>query len=150
MKTVTAAKAFSEVQSQVEKIKNDEVASVGTVSLGDVIRQGDLYIVAIGALPTQKTVRSDRQLAPGVSQGSRHVLDGDCRVFDGDKTQTAALIKKANGAATPEELIGPVFQSSGEVTVTHPEHGDRILPGGECFAVVYQRQHAEEIRRQLD
>jgi hypothetical protein len=42
MNTITAEKAFVEVQRVAERIKNDETAVVGTVSLGDVIRQGDL------------------------------------------------------------------------------------------------------------
>jgi hypothetical protein len=43
-----------------------------------------------------------------------------------------------------------VFRTIGETTVEHPEHGNRVMPAGECFAVVYQRQFGEEVRRQLD
>lgn len=151
--TLTPAKAFAKVQSVAEKIKNDETASVGTVSKGDVIRQGDIYLVAIGSLPSTARRITDRQLAPGTSQGSRHVLKGECEVYEADRQEVAVLI---GGAMVPQkveihaELIGPVFRAVGEVEVDHPEHGNRVLPAGEVFATYYQRQFAEEIRRQAD
>lgn len=143
---LTATKAFSEVQSQAEKIKSDETERIGTMSSGDVCRQGDLMIVCIPSLPAKRTPRTDRQLAPGTSQGSRHELVGSVELFDGDKAQVAALI----GKPIPEQLIGPVFRVTGECELTHPEHGNKILPVGDCFAVVYQRSFAVEARRVLD
>jgi len=109
--------------------------------------------VALTELPATRKTISDRQLAPGTTQGSRHVLEGECEVFSASAADVMPLIAKAMHPATTElhaELMGPVFRTLGEVTVTHPEHGDRVLPTGECFAVVYQRQHAEEVRRQQD
>lgn len=161
MKTMTrkesrqqsAEGAFSQVQETAEKIRNDETATVGTVSAGDVIRQGDLYVVALKGLPSTARPIKDRQLAPGTSQGSRHVLKGDCQVYEADRRQIMTLI---GGAMVPakvelhEPLIGPVFETKGEVELDHPEHGNRILPAGEVFAVVYQRAFAEEVRRQVD
>jgi hypothetical protein len=151
---VTAEKALSKVQRRAERIRNDEIAVVGTVSKGDVVRQGDLYLVALGA-EMQIALRptSDRQLAPGSTQGSRHVLDGPCEVFSASPADVLPLIVAALAPAKTElyaELVGPVFRTLGETTVTHPEHGDRVLPAGECFAVVYQRQHAQQVRRTQD
>lgn len=155
-KTLTAAAAFTEVKKSGEKIKNDETAVVGTVSAGDVIRQGDLYMVAIGSLPNgQRT--NQRQLAPGTSQGSRHVIEGDVEIYDADKTAVIDLVNAAcpatRGKLVPrrdEPLIGPVFRTVERCQVTHPEHGWRVLPDGEVFAVIFQRQHAEEVRRVQD
>lgn len=149
-KTMTAEKAFVQVRTTAEKIRNDEPARIGTVSAGDVVRQGDLYLVALPRLPEKRTATSDRKLAPGDTQGSRHILDGKCEVWTADKSQVAALIHEAAKTDVPPELIGPVFRTIGEVTVTHPEHGHRIIPANECFATVYQRAHAEEVRRVRD
>lgn len=151
--TVTAEKALSKVQRRAERIRNDEIAVVGTVSKGDVIRQGDLYLVALPELPAARTKTCERQLAPGSTQGSQHVLKGECEVFSANQNDVMSLIAEALRPAATElyaELIGPVFRTLGETTVTHPEHGDRVLPAGECFAVVYQRAFAEEVRRTQD
>ena len=151
MKIVTAQRAMKEVQTTAEKIHNDETAEVGTVSLGDVVRQGDLYLVAIERPPDKRKLIINRQLAPGTTQGSRHVLLGGCPIFDGDKQQIMDLINIAVGhdVGLATELIGPVFETAMPVEVDHPEHGNRILPAG-VYAVVYQRAFADEVRRQLD
>lgn len=151
--TMTAEKAFRKVEKSAEKIRNDETAVVGTVSVGDTVRQGDVYLVCIGGLPKTLTPISNRQLAPGDTQGSRHILEGDCRIYDADKAETMALVQKALAPRTVNlaaPLIGPVFECLGDVEVTHPEHGNRVLPAGEKFAVVYQRAFANEVRRQID
>lgn len=150
MATMTAEKAFRKVEQSAEKIKNDETAIVGTMSKGDVVRQGDLYLVSIGELPKTRREISDRQLAPGDTQGSRHILEGDCVIYDGDKKELSVLIEAAIGRTVAGPLIGPVFETVGQVEVTHPEHGNRVLPCGEVVAVVYQRMFAEEVRRQVD
>lgn len=153
MKTLTAQKAIAAVQTAAEQIRNDETAAVGTVSVGDVVRQGDLYVVAIGGLPATLRPIAERQLAPGISQGSRHILKGECEIFEPDKQHAMALIVRAlapKKVELHEVLIGPVFRTIGEVEIDHPEHGNRVLPAGECFAVVYQRALADEVRRQVD
>lgn len=155
----TAAGAMRQVRNQADRVRNDETAVVGTVSVGDVIRQGDLYLVCItGHMPKRTTLLSDRQLAPGNTQGSRHVVAGQCNVHDAnDKT---ALIRTINRVCPPskkmlvpdrdEPLIGPIVEALGQVEIDHPEHGNRVLPAGEVYAVVYQRAFAEQVRRQQD
>lgn len=149
--TLTAERAFQEVQSEAEVIKNDETATIGTVSKGDVIRQGDIYLVAIGSLPKTRKQIKERQLAPGTSQGSRHILEGVCNIYQCNAEEVITLICKAvPNADLHAELMGPVIETKSGCELTHPEHGNRILPDGEVFASVFQRAFAEEIRRQLD
>jgi hypothetical protein len=153
VKTLTAERAFQQVQETAEKVKNDETAVIGTMSAGDCLRQGDLFIVCLKSLPAKRMPTKNRQLAPGTSQGSRHVLAGDCEIFEADKEQCMAAVREALAPASVElhaVLMGPVFRTIGETTVEHPEHGWRVLPAGECFAVIYQRQFGEEVRRQVD
>lgn len=153
MKNLSAEKAFSKIQAAAEKIRNDEPATIGTVSLGDVIRQGDLYLVSIGGLPRTLRRLKSPQLAPGSSRGSRHILVGDFEIFEPEPEHVMALIARAIAPRTFESyvpLVGPVFRTHGQVEVTHPEHGNRLLPGGECFAVIYQRAFGREVRPQLD
>jgi hypothetical protein len=132
----------------IEKIKKSaessemfggKVERIGSPSIGDVVRQGDLYLVCIERVVGVKTER--RQLAPGTTQGSRHVISGDCNIV-------AKYGKEI--ANVPEELIGPAFTCVGECTVEHPEHGHKILPSATSWAVVYQRAYADEVRRVQD
>jgi hypothetical protein len=111
---------------------------IGSPSIGDVVRQGDLYLVCVENVSGEAT--SNRQLAPGETQGSRHVLSGDCAIF----------IKHNCGGKYPSELVGPAFRCDGDVTVEHPEHGHKILTAQTSWVVVYQRAFAEEIRRVRD
>jgi hypothetical protein len=115
-----------------------KVERIGSPSLGDVVRQGDLYFICVETATGKLT--NNRQLVPGETQGSRHILDGDCRVFvDGPSI-----------AGVPKQLLGPQFRCVGDVTVEHPEHGHKIFPSATCWAVVYQRAFADEIRRAQD
>lgn len=149
--TITAERALQEVQSDAEKIKNDETAVISTVSKGDVIRQGDVYLVAIGKKPACAKPTSNRQLAPGTSQGSRHIVEGECTVYTCLSDEVIAMIRKVLPKADLHPvLIGPVIETKSQCELTHPEHGNRVLPDGEVFASVYQRAFAEEVRRQLD
>lgn len=134
---LTVEKSFAKVRRSAEKIKNNETQRFPeAASIGDVVRQGDIYIQLIKALPDGIVKSNNPQLAVGTTQGSRHILDS----LDGVKLYN---IK----GATP--LDGPVFKTTKERTITHPEHGDWILPAG-CYKITYQRAFAEELRRQQD
>lgn len=151
--TENAESAMGAVQAQAESIKNDRTEKVGTMSIGDVVRQGDIYITRIGELPKTRTKIDRRQLTPGETQGSRHTVEGPATIYEADPDQTIALIEKAMGAKSElaAPLIGPVFETTGVVEIAHPEHGNRILPSEPgCYAVTYQRAFADEVRRTLD
>ncbi len=137
METMTADKAFTKIKDRAESIKSDESHRVETMSVGDSWRQGDLYITRIDGIPVGAKKSGVRlQLAPGSTQGSRHVLDSDSGVTMFDAPNATAL-------------DGPIFQATERRTVTHPEHGDVSFPPG-CYAVTYQRAFADELRAQRD
>ncbi len=157
----TSVDALQRICEAVEKIRNDEEAVVGSVSYGDVVRQGDLYLIVLSELPVGLLPITDRQLAPGTSQGSRHVLEGGCDIFEIPENLKKTAIEMINWACCLKTkdalhpgrdgvLIGPAFRTVNHVVLTHPEHGNRVLPDNENFVVVYQRALANEVRRQLD
>jgi len=149
----TATSMFAAVKKSAEQIRNDENQCVGTVSPGDVIRQGDLYLVALGDLKgIETTPIADRQLAPGETQGSRHVIAGPADMLKASSPNAVAsrINKLVRDARVEPALVGPLVLAGAGCELTHPEHGNFQLPAGELFAVVYQRAFAEEVRRQQD
>lgn len=139
-----------EIDQRAESIKNDDDADV-SLAVGDVLRQGDLYIVRIHELPIGRKPRKDRQLAEGDTQGSRHVLEGDARLFDLEQvTDVNREIAKACGPMNLREYqIGPVFEVGADgATLAHPEHGNRALTDPGCYATVFQRSLTADDREE--
>lgn len=137
-----AGTAINRVRDDAERIKSDATQRFPeAASPGDFHRQGDIYITLLQGVPAGATrvEKPALQLAPGTTQGSRHCLD----TLDG---------VEVHRLAKPGEFDGPVLQISGkEATITHPEHGDVVLPGeGRCYGITYQRDlDAEERERRV-
>lgn len=136
---MSAIETLKKIQASVESIKSDETQRFPeAASNGDCFRQGDIYLEFRDSLPDDlsKSKHVELQLAPGTTKGSRHCLDS----ADG-----VTMYAVKNGDA----LQGPVIQTTKERTVTHPEHGNVILPPG-IYNITYQRAYAEELRRVAD
>lgn len=139
MKTLSVKKSFQSVQNSAEQIKNDQPQLFpAAASPGDCFRQGDVYIELLAELPPNRKLveKPDPQLAPGTTKGSRHILDSLQGV------EMWAL-------ASPTPLDGPLLRTTEERTITHPEHGNVILPPG-IYGITYQRAYADELRRVAD
>lgn len=67
------------------------------------------------------------------------------------RAEAAATCVTDSEAVEMLAMAGPIFMLQQENTVTHPEHGDWILPPG-CYRVTYQRTVTREntIARVLD
>lgn len=104
---------------------------------GYYVRQGDVTLTCVKAIPSDHKPGGERQLAPGTTQGSRHVAEGDAEMFS---------------RPTNHPLEGPLMKvGDGGVTITHPEHRHYILPAGTCWGVTYHRDLAsEELARVMD
>jgi hypothetical protein len=137
--TMTATKALNAVRKSAEQIRNDSLQRFPeAASTGDTWRQGDIYIEKLDAVP-KGAVRESKpksQLAPGTTQGSRHILDS---------LQGVTMYR----LASPTVLDGPILDLATERVITHPEHGDVALPPG-VYGITYQRAWADELRRQQD
>ena len=107
--------------------KRETLAFPESAIAGEAVRQGDVYLMLLDRVPdgAKKLNQVPRQLAPGVTQGSRHTLDS----VDG---------VTAYELADATEFDGPILKLAEERTVCHPEHGNWTLPPG-VFAVGYQR-----------
>ena len=148
--TMTPRAAYDQVRETAESIRNDEATTIPVMSHGDVIVQGDVYIACLDRAPARKSDYAGRQLAPGSTQGSRHVLEGDAALFTPDPGDAKEVLNRLIPATRAfEPFLGPVIVAHAPVTITHPEHGDRTLPAG-TYQVTYQAAWAEELRRQED
>lgn len=168
-----AVRQLREAQAQVEKIKNDDPQNFPeAASIGDAVRQGDVYIQLIDDVTSapflfKKTAPSfPMQLAPGNTKGSRHCLEHGRGVTayepcDSGSIETVNQLAAQYGIAANSPdlrqqlrtaefqarkagtnankissvdafslllLAGPIFVLTETNTVTHPEHGDWILP----------------------
>lgn len=136
---------FADIQKAT--INQDVRMNLGMVP-GEVAHQGDIYIVMVekksdlydickGLTPCDIGKETNVcQLAPGNTQGSRHIAAGKVSIFSPPED------------ASP--LEGPYIEARAEWTVEHPEHADHKLPEGN-FCIVYQRDfEAEEIQRVAD
>jgi hypothetical protein len=132
-----------EMVRSLESFDRSKPERIGSPSVGDNVRQGDLYLVCIDRLPIGKP-SNERQLVPGTTQGSRHTLRGDATIV------TGTTFCNPSGEEIPEVLIGPAFVCNSDVTIEHPEHGDKILPQGTAWQCVYQQAYAEVVRRVAD
>lgn len=100
-------------------------------------QQGDVYLTRLAAVPSgaQRLLKTDGQLVPGHTQGSRHCVDpGQVRLW---------------AFANPTALQGPIIEAPEVFTVRHPEHGHLTFPAG-VYGVTYQRQYADTVRRVMD
>jgi hypothetical protein len=172
------ATALQAVNEAVERIKNDATQYFPeAASVGDAVRQGDIYIQKIEdfteAPQFYKKVESPNpQLAPGDTKGSRHVLDSldGVEVFEIDGEQASwsgvsALFghgeRERFGWSQFASRVTPILESFGyrgpilrvakTATVTHPEHGDWVLPSG-TYQITFQRtvDQARRVARVLD
>lgn len=191
-----AVRQLREAQAQVEKIKNDDPQNFPeAASIGDAVRQGDVYIQLIDDVTSvpflfkKATPIYPMQLAPGNTKGSRHCLAhgrgvtayepcavGSAEMFNQLATQfgieanapdlrqrlrtaewaarkDGTIANKIDSSAAVSLLLlaGPIFVLTETNTVTHPEHGDWVLPPG-SYRVTYQRTVARDntVTRVLD
>lgn len=139
----TATQTFEQLTAACEVIRNTDPQSLANMEVGDEWRQGDLRIVRLaddfGAKHGDKieSTKAEKQLAPGTTQGSRHLLS---------RIRGIKFYKLKNATA----LDGPVIEAKQSFSITHPEHGNCVdIPAG-WYAFPGQRAFAEELRRTQD
>lgn len=150
--TVATKSAYELVRAH-EAILRDEHERV-ELGIGDAYPQGDVIFARVDKAPKKAKPYAGRQLAPGDTQGSRHVAEGDVELYTPNEDAALKTLHRLFPKTRSHEVqfLGPIVQASGDWTATHPEHGDRTFPPG-VYQVIYQRSYAayeQEIRRQED
>lgn len=101
----------------------------GGFEIGKVARQGDVYIHRVDPSHAHGSETTDRQVAVGNTQGSRHIVEG-------------AAVKLYYGTKAPSYVdsrapLGPLVEAESEWVLTHPEHPNMYLPAG-SYQVTHQ------------
>jgi hypothetical protein len=138
----SAVAALERVQKTADAKKRAAPIRVGVLAPGDEVRQGDVYFVALNRVPANAAViaKPEPQLAPGTTQGSRHIVTAESMANCRFHVQNRATV-----------LDGPVIEVlRAPVEVSHPEHGHVVFDQPGVYAVAYQRQFAEELKRVQD
>jgi hypothetical protein len=125
------------VHANTEGVTVSAEALAGVAEGAIFAQQGDLYFARVTALPAgvHPWPFAHGQLAPGTTQGSRHMVD---------LAQVRLWLLPA-----PTPLQGPLIEAPTGCVITHPEHGAHIYPAG-IYAVTFQRAYATEVRRIVD
>lgn len=142
--STTAMKSALDAHKHVEDFATTKAKPsmryVDEIQVEQFIRQGDVYLVRIKELGKgYDKVTSDRQLAPGTTKGSRHIIAAN----------PAVTIYAAPG--TGNFLMGPQIDAKERFVLEHPEHAHFSLPPG-LYQARYQQEWTErdEVRRVRD
>ena len=142
MTTATQVYSTQELIETIENQAKDRMVTkdrvVTNFPVGKIVRQGDIYIHAVPADHAHGAFREDKQLAQGVSQGSRHIAHCD-KIYEGTTLPKGI----ANGT-----FLGPMIMSDVEIRIGHPQHADVIIPAG-CYQITHQMD-ARTLQRVAD
>jgi hypothetical protein len=127
-----ATQAHMEIERLAKENARPEVRFIEKMEVGQIVRQGDIYIHAIKASHLHGKEVKSRQLALGNTQGSRHMAEKPSDVYV--------------GTTLPEwcdrrTFLGPLVKSKKRFVITHPEHAHVSLPSGN-----YQITHQMDVR----
>jgi hypothetical protein len=140
LKTKTQAASAPEA----ERLNTPDSKFNAVIDVGEASHQGDWTFVVLAERPKWAKPITQRQLSPGTSKGSRHVVERG-QVYAAPPYEIAASIQAATkGRIRPElRFLGPVIVSPDDPTaddITHPEHGNQGFPAGCVLATVRQRR----------
>lgn len=140
MKTLSPIEVHETIDAYAQKASQAVRRCDRPLKLGEWARQGDVYLIAIAAVPAgARLVKSsgEVQLAQGQTMGSRHMLQ---------LRQGVELYR----VATPGPLDGGTIVAKDRCYISHPEHAHMDLPPG-IYAVTYQQDlMSDEIRAVRD
>lgn len=107
--------------------------TIRTFPVGKHVRQGDVYLVRVDDKTPRGKERGSRQVAVGTTVGSRHIAEGELKVYEPVGFQRFE-----------REFVGPLVVADEPWTLTHPEHAHVKAPAG-TYQVVYQREGSRRV-----
>lgn len=142
-------KATMNTETAIERIKKSarsmpEVRVIEDMKIGQVVRQGDIYIERVAAIEGRGRILKSRQLAPGTTKGSRHIV--------GESEGVIICESKPSLKGKAAFQVGPAIEAKAgsDVVVSHPEHAwikiKNLVAG--FYQVFFQADYARKNRTQ--
>lgn len=128
--TMTPLEAHQEIE-KAAKSPIVEHRQIDKIKVGEFARQGDVYLTRIDGIDKDWQPNGNRQLAPGTSPGSRHV------VTKGPVLHVSPEANPVDRTGGNVRLLGPQIHAEKPFTVEHPEHAHLCMPPGN-YQVSYQ------------
>lgn len=139
MNTITAVEAHKKVENEATTKVVRETRFIDKIEVGEVVRQGDIYIHRVKNTHKKGDLSRSRQLALGETQGSHHVAEAPSEVYVG----TTLPPKVAE-----RTFLGPLVESEERFEVSHPTHANVSLPAG--FYQITHQMDARTLQRVRD
>ena len=130
MQTLSPIQAHEAI-AEAAKAPLVEHRQIASMKVGEFARQGDVYVERIAKINADWKESPNRQLAPGTSPGSRHVVTHGPTLFVSPETNPRETTRRG------VRLLGPQIHAEKSFTVEHPEHAHLCLPPGD-YQVSYQ------------
>ena len=140
-KTSNPLETIQKIQAAARHLP--EVRVIEGMQVGQVVRQGDIYVERVAAIEGKGKAVLSRQLAPGTSKGSRHIVDESPSVTLWESKPTL------DGKAAFQ--VGAAIEAKGDFSITHPEHAFIKFVVGKVtqfFQVYFQADFARKERAQ--
>jgi len=132
------------IQHFAQNLSVPETRSIPECGINQGIRQGDVYAIRIDNFKkADYKISSERQLAPGTTQGSRHTVDESVEVWVPENNQYDVKLTE-NGFT----CLGPVVVAKNRWNLMHPQHAHFDMPEG-TYQISYQVDPVQQ-RRVLD
>ena len=139
--------------SKSQKHAHQKARIVKRLAPGDVVQQGDVYIICVERAKVKKLGEpaKNRLLAPGMPDSGHHVVGKGPKLCLPSGIEAAILNELTSGKFinSMQSLVACVVEAGAAWEVTHPKHGKLVMPEG-TYIVTGQRSHAEEMRRAQD
>ena len=123
---------ISTIENHYNNNLNSDMRIITHIEIGQIVRQGDIYINRVDDNHTHGYELSTKQLAEGTTNGSRHIVENHVICYLGT-TRPEYYNEKA--------FLGPCIKSDKEFIISHPEHANVKLPAG-----TYQITHQLDAR----
>ena len=131
---MNAVETIKEISEKAVRLNKQDRRIVKDIPIGKAIRQGDLYVHRVSDKHDIGEQLDIRQIADGTSIGSRHILIGDVKVYQG---------KALPSYINQRWPLGYCFDVGQEgATITHPEHAHIEL----CVPGRYQVTHQMDMQ----
>ena len=125
--TLNSQDILTQIMKSVESNVED-VRFIKRIEVGQIVRQGDIYIHKVDENHSHGALQTNNQLAIGNSKGSRHIAESPAKCYTG--TNKPKTCKDAI-------FLGPMVKSESRFTISHPEHANIELPAG-CYQITHQ------------